>query len=176
MNRSIILISGNGGKAFGQKEVSLFDKKITKLKGTDLTLIGNGNMSLSIHNVMNSLEKIKKEQEITIIMQSHGVIKEGFHFKLGNYSTVSSKKLFQEIRNILGNRPIDIFTPACHGGGMLLDKEELPVGSTLVSLTSKEEPNHGGDYKKMINNFHTFNGDITAYNLLEFYLLNYLKN
>lgn len=176
MNRKVILISGNGGIVFDQKEVSTFANKLSQLENIDLIVVGNGEQDLTVNEIMQSLDTISPEQEVTIIIQSHGEMKNGFQFSLGDNSSISSKQLFQVIKNKLGDKPIDIFTQACYGGGMLLDKEELPIGSTLVSLTSQEEVNVGIDYENMIEHFETFNGEVTAYNLLEFYLVNFLKN
>lgn len=176
MNRKVILISGNGGLAFGQKEVTTFVDKLTQLDNVDLEVVGNGEQNLTMDEISQSLDTVLPEQDVTIIIQSHGTMKSGFEFCISNDFSISSKELFQMIRLKLGNKPIDIFTDACHGGGMLLDKEELAEGSTLVSLTSLEEPNVGIDYQNMIENFETFSGEVTAYNLLEFYLVNFLKN
>ena len=176
MNRKVILISGAGGTAFGKKEVSTFVNKLSQIEGIELTIVGNGEESIYIDDIIKSLDNIPQEQEVTIIIQSHGEMKGGFYFSLADDSTVSSKQLFQLIRNKLGEKSIDVFTQACHGGGMLLDKEELPEGSTLVSLTSIEEPNIGIAYGRMIDQFESLCGELTAYNILDFYLSNFLNS
>lgn len=176
MNRKVILISGNGGSAFGQKEVAIFVDKLTQLDNVDLEVVGNGEKNLTMDEISQSLDTVISEQDVTIIIQGHGRMRNGFEFCIGDDSSISSRQLFQMIKMKLGNKPIDIFTSACHGGGMLLDKEELAEGSTLVSLTSSEEPIVCIDYLNMIEHFETFSGEVTAYNLLEFYLVNFLKN
>lgn len=176
MNRKVILISGNGGLAFGQKEVATFVDKLTQLDNVDLEVVGNGEQNLTIDEISQSLDTVLPEQDVTIIIQSHGTMKDGFEFCIGDDFSMSSKELFRLIKIKLENKPIDIFTNACHGGGMLLDKEELAEGSILVSLTSSEESNFEIDYPNMIEHFETFSGEVTAYNLLEFYLVNFLKN
>lgn len=176
MNRKVILISDNGGTAFSQKEISTFADKLTQLDNIDLMVVGNGEQNLTMNEILQALETVLPEQDLTIIIQSHGCMENGFEFLLGDDFSLSSKQLFQIIKNKLGDKPVDIFTQACYGGGMLIDKEELSEGSTLVSLTSLEEPNVGIDYKNMIEHFEYFTGELTAYNLLEFYLTNFLKN
>ena len=176
MNRKVILISGDGGNVFNSKDVLTFASKLQQKDNVDLLVVGNGEQTVTINDIMQSLDTINQEQEVTIIIQSHGKFSDKFYFLLGDSSSISSKELFSMIKSKLGNKPIDIFTQACHGGGMLIDKEELAAGSTLVSLTSKDEVNIGINYTNMIEQFEQFSGDVTAYNLLEFYLLKFLKN
>ena len=87
-----------------------------------------------------------------------------------------SKELFDLISLKIPNKAIDLFTPACHGGGMLSDRDILPLGSTLVALTDKNEANHGGDFKNLSEYLGGFNTDLSAYNLLQLFLSKCLKN
>lgn len=176
MKRKVILISGVGGTAFNKIDVDTFASKLSLLDYVDLNVIGDGETEIKIDDIINSINSIDSDQEVTLIIQSHGNIENGFNFLLGDNFKISSNNLFQIIRTIIGDKPIDVFTQACHGGGMLLDKDVLPSGSTLVSLSSAESVNVGIDYKNMINNFDNFTEEPTSYNLLQFYLSNFLKN
>ncbi len=175
MNRKVLLIVGPGGDAYGEKEIVTFATKLAQLN-VDFQLVGNGKQDLKMNEIIQALNTVSPEQDVTIIIQSHGKKRNGFQFCLGDDFLISSKLLFQMFKMKLGNKPIDIFTPSCYGELMLYDKEELPEGSTLVSLTSSEEGINSSNYISMLENFETFGGEVTAYNLLEFYLVYFLKN
>ena len=115
MNRKVILISGYGGLAFGQKEVGTFVEKLIQLDNIDLEVIGNGDHALTMDEISQSLDTVSPEQDVTIIIQSHGAMKNEFYFCMGDGVFISSKQLFQMFKIKFGNKPIDIFTNACRG-------------------------------------------------------------
>ena len=143
----------------------------SKLNGRDdveMISVGNGSIDITIGDIECALAKLDANEKITIIIQCHGVIKNGkFHFILGEDAKISSSELFEVISDKVGC-PVDIFTPACYGGGMMRDRGKLPAGSVLVSLTSDKEINNGGDYRDMVKQLDKFSDDFSAYKLLQF--------
>jgi len=178
MKRKVILIFGNGGTAFDEKNAATFANKLQQKDNVDLSVVGNGERDINIHEIVDALYTVEKEQQVTIIIQSHSEEWiEGLRFSFGDDFCISSNKLFLIIKNVLGeNKPVDIFSPTCYGARMMHDKDVLPRGSVLASLTSYNMVNVGTSYNEMIKNFEQFTGEVTTYNLLEFYLLTSLIN
>ena len=178
MKRKVILISGNGGTAFDEENVVTFANKLQQKDNVDLSVVGNGESDINIYELVNALYAVEKEQQVTIIIQSHSEkFGDGIHFSFDDNFSISSKKLFLIIKKILGeDKLVDIFSPTCYGACMLLDKDILPYGSTLASLTSYNMENVATSYEEMIKNFEQFTGEVTTYNLLDFYLLTSLTN
>lgn len=85
-------------------------------------------------------------------------------------SRLSSKDLFSLISQKMPNKSVDIFTPTCHGGAMLSDRDILSAGSTLVALTDANEVNYGGDFDKISEYIGGFSVDLSSYNLLQLFL------
>jgi len=178
--RKVILLSGEGGTAFNDKTVEKYSSKLSGL-GVDLTTIGNGLQGLGekeIEQFCKVLEDVKVGQDVTLLVQSHGVMKDGqFGFCLGkNDKPISSKKFFDLINAHIDGKPVDIFTEACHGGGAMDDVNILPKGSTYACLTDRNSVNVGIDYHNMVDELEKFEGDLTSYNLMQHFTGNYLKN
>lgn len=181
LKRKVILLSGNGGTAFDKNTIEKYHAKLQGLNGVDVFAIGNGVKGIGqkeIYELAELLADIKVGQPATLIIQSHGTMEDGqFSFCIGeNNQKITSKELFLLIRFSLGTKPIDIFTTACHGGGALADKDFLPKGSQYACLTDKHHANVGTDFRMMMNDLEKFEGDLSAYNLMQFFAANYLQN
>ena len=182
MKRKVLLIVGKSDLTI-PGEYSFKTEKIIsglqKREDIDLVIVGHYNSNEFDYNKLQSeISNLNPEQALTVIVMSHGAYSDikGFEFILDDKFRLSSKDLFTLIGERIQEVPVDIFTTACHGGGILFNKELLPAGSTLVGLTDAKEVNNGGDFEKMQEHFEEFNNEITAYNLLQFYLSRCLKN
>ena len=183
MKRKVLLIIGKSDSLIPSEYSFKTEKIISELqKREDIDLVVSGQYNsdeFDYNQLQNQISNLNPEQPLTVIVMSHGAYSDskGFEFILDNNFRLSSKSLFELIGEKMKETPVDIFTTACHGGGMLFDKDILPNGSTLVGLTDATEINSGGDFDKMQEHFEEFNNnEITAYNLLHFYLSRCLKN
>ena len=181
IKRKILLIIGKSDLTF-QGEYSFKTEKLIeglqKREDIELVIVGDYKAeNFDYEGLNNAISQLNEEQPLTIIMDTHGSMKNGhFEFIMDSNSSLSSQKLFSLVSLKIPNKSIDLFTPACHGGGMLSDKDILPLGSTLVALTDKNEVNHGGDFDKLSEYLGGFNADLSAYNLLQLFLSKCLKN
>ena len=181
MKRKVLLVIGKSDLSF-EGEYSFETEKLIealqKREDIELVIVGDyKTQNFDLEELNKSISELNEEQPLTIIMYTHGSVKNGyFEFILDNDSKLSSKDLFTLISQKISNIQIDIFTPACHGGGMLSDKDILPSGSTLVSLTDRNETNHGGDFNELSEFLGDYNADLSAYNLLQLFLVKCLKN
>lgn len=151
--------------------------KLSKREDIKFLSVGNGSEDISLDEIKGALSQVNTNEPLTIIMQCHGSMQDGkFHFRIGEKENVSSESLFNVIKDHMPDKPIDFFTPACHGGGMMRDKDILPANSVLVSLTSRDMVNSGGDYCQMVSELDDFSRDFSSYNLLQHYMMNYLKS
>lgn len=177
MKRKVLLIVGKGEYAFKTEK---FINVLEKRKDIDLVVVGQYNSkNFDCNKLQTAISNLNSEQELTIITMAHGTYSynEGFEFLLGDNFRLSSKDFFTMIREKMQEMPVDVFNIACQGGGMMFDKDLLPKGSVLVSLTDHQKENNAGDFNKMSEHFEEFNNnEITAYNLLQFYLSRFLKN
>ena len=178
--RKVILLSGEGGTAFNDETVTKYSAKLQAL-GVDLTTIGNGLQGLGeneIDELCSALKGAKQGQPITLLIQSHGIMKNGqFGFCLGeNGKLVTSKKLFNLINASTGGKAIDIFTEACHGGGAMDDIDMLPKGSVYGCLVDKKHPNVGIDFHRMLDKLDEMQMDVTSYNLMQYFTSHFLQN
>lgn len=182
MKRKVLLIVGKSDLTIPGRYSFKTEKIISglqKREDIDLVIVGQYNSNEFDYNKLQSeISNLNPEQALTVIVVSHGEYSDikGFEFILDDKFRLSSKNLFTLIGERIQEVPVDIFTPACHGGGILFDKELLPAGSTLVALTDAKEANNGLDFEKMQEHFEGLNNEITAYNLLQFYLSRCLKN
>jgi hypothetical protein len=179
--RKIILLSGAGGTAFDGKTVEKYSANLSAVNGGNVFAIGDGINGIGeneIEQFQNELASTKPGQAVTIIIQSHGAMKDGqFSFCLGaNDKRVTSKKLFDLINTATNGKPVDIFTEACHGGGAMRDIGALPKGSQFACLVDEKNPNVGINYHTMIDNLHKIDGELSAFNLLQFFTSNFLEN
>lgn len=150
--------------------------KLSKQDNIKFVSVGDGSHDIALEDIENVLSQMDKDSPLTIIMQCHGTNKGGqFNFVLGKNNKVSSKDLFTLITHRFGES-VDLFTPACYGGAMLNDTNLLPQGSVAISLTGEGMVNSASDYQKMVSELDKFNQDFSAYNLLQFFMLNYLRN
>ena len=183
MKRKVLLIIGKsdllipGEYSFKTERVI---SELQKREDIELVIVGQYDSNEFDYNHLRSeISNLNSEQPLTIIVLSHGAYSntKGFEFILDDESRMASKDLFSLISEKVQETPVDVFTMACHGGGMLFDKDLLPFGSTLVGLTDANEVNNSTDFDKMWEQFEKFNkNEITAYNLLQFYLSRCLKN
>ena len=181
MERKVIFLVGEGGTAFDKDEVKMFADKIGEKNEVELTVVGENAEGLAQQDkekLIQELRNCDKDIPITLIIESHGTMDGGqFSFLLGeNGKEVNTKNFFRDIQEILGDKPIDIFTTACYGGGAMKDINLLPKGSTYACLTDERSENVGHDFENMAHEFERFNGDMSAYNLLQFYTSEFLEN
>lgn len=181
MKRKVLLVVGKSDLIIPGEYSFKTEKIIEKLqKRTDIELVIVGDYKqehFDYESLNRAILELDEEQPLTIIMNTHGSMKNGyFEFIMDNYSRLSSKNIFTLISQKITNIPIDILTPACHGGGMLSDRDILPLDSTLVSLTDKNEVNNSCDFDKLSEYLDDFNDDLSVYNLLQLFLSKCLKN
>ncbi len=181
MKRKVLLIIGKSDLLIPGEYSFKTEKVISELQkreDIELVIVGRYDANEFDYSQLRSeISNLNSQQPLTVIVVSHGAYNNGFEFILDDKSRMSSTSLFELIGEIVQETPVDVFTTACHGGGMLFDKDLLPVGSTLVGLTDAEEVNNGADFDRMWEQFEEFNkNEITAYNLLQFYLSRCLKN
>lgn len=181
MKRKVLLIIGKsdlflpGNYSFEDKKII---EKLQSRNDIELVVIGRYNSQyFDIDKLKSEISGLNPEQPLTIIALSHGSYEysKGFEFLLDENTRVSSLDLFDSIGNIM-RVPVDVFTTACHGEGILYDKDKLPIESTLVGLTDAEATNSSSDFQQLQDSFDDFYGEITAYDLLQFYLSKCLKN
>ena len=181
MKRKVLLVVGKSDLTFQGKysfETEKLIEELQKREDIELVIVGDYKAeNFDYEGLNNSIAQLNEEQPLTIIMNTHGSVKDGhFEFIMDSKLNLSSQKLFSLISLKIPNKSIDLFTPACHGGGMLSDKDILPLGSTLVALTDENEVNHGGDFDKLSEYIGGFSADLSAYNLLQLFLSKCLKN
>lgn len=181
MKRKVLLIIGKSDLLIPGEYSFKTEKVISELQkreDIELVIVGHYDANEFDYSQLRSeISNLNSQQPLTVIVVSHGAYNNGFEFILDDKSRMPSTSLFELIGEKVQETPVDVFTTACHGGGMLFDKDLLPVGSTLVGLTDAKEVNNGADFDKMWEQFEDFNkNEITAYNLLQFYLSRCLKN
>lgn len=181
MKRKILLVIGKSD-LFKEGEYSFKTEELVEAlkKRNDIELVIVGDYKaekFDYSSLSKSILELKEGQPITIIMQTHGSFEnDAFEFVVDKDSNISSKDLFTTIVDVIPSTPVDIFTPTCHGGGMLFDRDILPLGSTLVTLTDKNDVNNGHDFAKIAKYIEDYNADLSAYNLLQLYLSKCLKS
>lgn len=181
MKRKVLLIIGKsdllipGDYSFKTEKLI---EELTKREDIELVIVGDYKAEHFDYETLNkALYDLNEEQPLTIILDAHGTMKKGyFEFILDLDSKLSSNVLFNLLSQRMNNRAIDIFTPACHGGGMIRDRDLLPAGSTLIALTDVNEVNNGSDFDKISEHLEGFNEDLSSYNLLQLFLSKCLKN
>jgi RNA-binding protein YhbY len=174
--RIVLTIYGPGKLAYNKSNVIELNKQLSNNSLLKVYVVRDGEKSLGIEEIENVLKKIESQNKLTIIVFCHGIlnIKNDFMFDFGQIK-MSANDLFSLIARYRNNNPVDIFSPACHGAGMIEQKDFLPSGSTIATLTSK-------DRLAMVNVLgitkvlHKMDKEFTAYNLLEFYLLTSIDN
>lgn len=181
MKRKVLLVIGKSDlllKGEYSFKTEKLEESLRKRDDIELVVVGDYKSDNFDYDALNrAISELKEEQPITIIMNTHGTINKGnFEFIMDSNSDMSSKTLFNLVSERIPNTPVDLFTPACHGGGIIDDKDLLPRGSTLVALTDANTVNNGGDFSKMPKFIDSFNFDLSAYNLLQLFLSKSLKN
>ena len=181
MKRKMLLVIGKSDLIFQGEYSFKTERLIEELQKRDdieLVIVGDYKAEhFDYESLTKAISELNENQPLTVIMNTHGSIKNGyFEFLMDNNSRLSSKDLFSLISQKMTNTPVNLFTPACHGGGILYDKDILPVSSTLVVLTDMNEVNHGGDFDKISGYLNEFDVDLSAYNLLQLFLSKCLKN
>lgn len=156
----------------------LFIEALRKREDIDLEVVGRHDQAFTPDDLLRVIANLDPNQPLTVIILSHSTysLEKGFEFIMNNELKISSKDLFTALQMIVPSTPIDIFTTAGYGAGIMEDKDILPTGSVLVGLTDKTEVNSNGDFDTMCEHFSEFSGDVTAYDLLQFYLSRFLKN
>lgn len=186
MNRKVLIIIGKRDgidlPRFNlNKEIEDADTKMIetiKNRGdVDLTVVGWYDKEFDMSSLNSAITELDPIQPLTIIHMGHGTMEDKeFKFLLDDRTRVSAREIFGKISERMGDTPVDIISEACHGGAMLFDKDILPKGSTVVSLTDAFTINHGGAFERMQNAFDQFRGELTAYNILQFYLAGFLTS
>lgn len=181
MNRKILLIIGKSDTTFPGKYAFKSESMIETLKerdDIDLEVVGDYKADkFDKDELYKAISSLDPNQLLTIIVLSHGGMSgDSFNFIMDSDTKLSSKELFTLIKSQMQDSPVDIFTQACHGGGMIKDKDILPSNSTVVSLTTLNMENNGIDFDKFPNALKDFSEDLTAYNLLQIYISKCLKN
>jgi hypothetical protein len=110
--------------------------------GADVTVLGDGETPVSKEQVKETLERIanKSNEPVTLFIIAHGEVRHGKHaIDIDGNWGLTSAELFEAITNSFGRRPTDVFMTCCHGGAAIPEANQLPHGSTLVTLAPGRE-------------------------------------
>ena len=114
MKDTIIVLAGNGGTAFGKKDI------INAVSGymnqyRNVITIGNGTDDISITKIKDSLAQHSGDN-FDVCIYAHGEKRQnGFNFYFGGDNYVHCIKLFDEI-NKTTDKPVNLHIFSCHGG------------------------------------------------------------
>lgn len=169
--REVLIIVGQGRAAFGNKDVNKLFEGISNIDNTKVVVIGDAEQGTSIEQIREELLRLSDNaNNITIFILAHGTIKnQQFHFETSDDKAITSKELFGTIGKELGNKKIDMFITSCHSGVCLQDKELLPKGSVVATVSQGQLIIPGKFIYQFIYNINFINDDVTTYNLLELY-------
>lgn len=153
--RQVLVISGrdNFNPLFNKPAINAprLLEKLAQRDDIDLIYVGDGIKHLTVKDIKKALAKMDKNRPTTIILQCHGTMKAGsFQFILGDKTQMTSADFFTLLKSHFNDTPVDIFSPACYGGGMKQDRALLPHGSVVVSLTDHKTVNNGSDFGDMV--------------------------
>ncbi len=96
------------------------------------------------------------EKPILVIINTHGNIKEGEHVQSVSAEeplAYSSKKMFSDLKDVFGDRPLDIIVTSCFGGGARKDIDVLSKGSKVAFLSNGSEPTFSAELTATLNVF-----------------------
>lgn len=169
--RTVLVIAGPGGEAFGKKEIDLLTTNIQQDDSRKMSCVGNGVEQIKNEDIANKLEVIShNENPTTIIIEMHGTEKQGQFYFINGDSYISSKELFEIIKSKFKNKSVDILITSCHSGACLHDKDLLPEGSVIGALSQGHESTAGSDVNRFMEAIQGTTEDLTTYNLLKLYL------
>lgn len=175
MNK-VIILAGPGSEAFNRTDVDALAKAI-EATGHPVTIIGDGENAITLDTICQTFADIAActDDPITVIVMTHGILRPGqHHLDLGEKENLlPTARLFDHITKAFGQRPVDVFMMACHGGAALSAVNNLPAGSTLAVLSPAAERVSSFDTKRLAQHIDT--ADISAQHLLKIYLCKALK-
>ena len=155
MKDTIIILAGNGGEAFGKKDI-LYAVSGYMNQYRNVVTIGNGTENLAIQKIKDSLAKHSGDN-FDICIYAHGVQRpNGFNFSFGDDNYVQCTKLFDEI-NKATDKPVNVHILSCHGGGALAKPylARLPDGSAAFSCCGYNNSLPGQDVEKFFKNLNS---------------------
>ncbi len=151
----MIVAAGPGGHAWNRKLIEKMRSSLQKDKTiTSFTVLGDGEQNLPIDSVMSAIKTAKaKNLAISLYIQTHGKVEGKEHQLSFSDELISSRKLFQKIKKVLGDEyPLSIFMTACCGGAASKTAaDELPRGSIFVALTRKDSVVGRRDVEAFLN-------------------------
>jgi hypothetical protein len=170
MPNQVIIIAGPGGTAFNNTHIERLAAAM-RCAGAEVSVIGDGDTTLRNVAIMQSLDNaaILSNEPVTLFIMAHGTLDGDTHSLVFDESDeISSADFFNVASGSFVDRTIDIFMTSCHGGAAILHVDNLPAGSSLVTLSSGSETVSGYDPERLIPNITA--GDFSARHLLDLYL------
>ncbi|MDD2445321.1 MAG: hypothetical protein PHX09_00690 [Clostridia bacterium] len=166
MKSKLIVLWGDGKNIFNNSDAKTMLSSLQKRNDIEIAFI---NLEKNKGNI-ECLTNLTPSEKTTYLINS---ISDGYNFIFNDALKCSFGKLFDLIGHF--KKPVDILIgPNKSKSCFLVDKHLLTQGSRVVSLIDSPKAINL-DWYKTIKSLGDIKGDLTATNILDYYLINNLK-